>query len=149
MRIIGAALLALVAVVQPSAAAETDPERLFLETCGTCHFARRDPARMSEMVAPPMDMMSAHVRAAIGDDRDTFIAWVLDWVRAPSEQKSVDAMAIQRFGLMPPIGDTFPDLKDEDIKAVAGWIYDTYKNVQLPPMRQRMQWQRQMGVPPH
>lgn len=133
---IAAALLA--ALAGPAAAQSApDGQKLFMRTCVTCHFARLDPQRMAQMAAPPMDMLSAHVRAAVGPDRDKFVAWIVDWVRAPSAQKSVEPMAIERFGLMPPIGESFPELTDAELTAIGEYIYDTYKDVQLPPQEQR------------
>lgn len=131
---------ALALSLLPSLAQAEDGKAIFLRTCATCHFLQRDPARRDEMVAPPIDMMSAHVREAVRGDRDAFIRRVVDYIRAPAEGKSVDALAVQRFGLMPAIGDTFPDLTDADLRAVAGWMFDAHANVQLPPpaMRGRM-----------
>ncbi len=137
-------MAAAVLVLAPTAAmAEVDGKDLFARTCATCHFAKRDPARMAEMVAPPMDMLSAHVRVATGGDRDAFIKQVVDYVRAPSPEKSVEPMAIQRFGLMPAIGESFPGLKREDLVAIAGWIYDEYKNVTLPSPEQQRKFMEQ------
>ena len=132
--------VALILMLLPPLARAEDGKAIFLRTCATCHFLQRDPARRDEMVAPPIDMMSAHVREAVRGDRDAFIRRVVDYIRAPAEGKSVDAMAVQRFGLMPAIGDTFPDLTDADLRAVAGWMFDAHGNVQLPPpaMRGRM-----------
>lgn len=132
-------MAAAVLVLMPAMAkADVDGKELFTRTCATCHFAKRDPARMADMVAPPMDMLSAHVRVTTGGDRDAFIKQVVDYIKAPSPEKSVEPIAIQRFGLMPAIGESFPDLKHEDLVAIAGWIYDEYKNVTLPsPEQQR------------
>jgi len=131
---------ALALSLLPSLACAEDGKAIFLRTCATCHFLQRDPARRDEMVAPPIDMMSAHVREAVGGDRDAFIRRVVDYIRAPAPGKSVDVLAVQRFGLMPAIGDTFPDLTDADLRAVAGWMFDAHGGVQLPPpaMRGRM-----------
>lgn len=132
--------VALTLMLLPPLAWAEDGKAIFLRTCATCHFLQRDPARRDEMVAPPIDMMSAHVREAVQGDRDAFIRRVVDYIRAPAPGKSVDALAVQRFGLMPAIGDTFPDLTDGDLRAVAGWMFDAHANVQLPPpaMRGRM-----------
>lgn len=132
--------VALVLMLPSPPTRAEDGKAIFLGTCATCHFLQRDPARRDEMVAPPIDMMAAHVREAVGGDRDAFIRRVVDYVRAPAPGKSVDAMAVQRFGLMPAIGDSFPDLTDADLRAVAGWMFDAHVGVQLPPpaMRGRM-----------
>ncbi len=145
--LIAAALLGL--ALPASAATEPDGAEVFTRTCATCHFARLDRARMGEMAAPPMDMLAAHVRDAVGDDRDAFVAWMVDWVKAPSEAKSIEPMAIRRFGLMPPIGDSFPGITDAELRAVAGWIHDEYRDVALPPPAERRRLQEKLGVQPH
>ncbi len=113
------------------------PEAIFDRACGACHFKQRDTARRDEMIAPPMDMMAAHLRQVTGPDRAVFVARVLDFIKAPAEAKAVDAMAVQRFGLMPPIGDTFPELTDGELHAVANWIFDNFATAQLPSPGQR------------
>lgn len=133
----------MIAVLLPVAAAAQDGRAVFDKACATCHFERRDPARMNEMVAPPMDMMAAHVREAVNNDRAAFVRRVVAYVKAPSAETAVDAMAIQRFGPMPPIGDTYPDLTSAELDAVAGWIYDHYADAQLPAMDQRQMWRKQ------
>lgn len=135
-----AAVVGLALLVLSGAARAEDGKAVFLKTCATCHFLERDPARRDEMVAPPIDMMAVHVREAVGGDRDAFIRRVVDYVRAPAEAKAVDPMAVQRFGLMPPIGDSFPELTDAQLQAVAAWMFDAHTTVQLPPpaMRGRM-----------
>ncbi|MCR6631846.1 MAG: hypothetical protein NVV74_18360 [Magnetospirillum sp.] len=115
-----------------SGARAGDGRAIFLKSCATCHFASRDPARRDEMVAPPIDVMAVHVRLATGGDRAAFIRQVVDYVRAPAAEKSVDPMAVERFGLMPAIGDTFPDLTEADLALVAGWMYDAHLDLQMP-----------------
>lgn len=135
-------ILAMAALL-PAAAVAQDGRAVFDKACANCHFERRDPARMNEMVAPPMDMMAVHVREAVNNDRSAFVRRVVGYIKAPSAETAVDAMAIQRFGLMPPIGDTFPDLTDADLTLVAGWIYDHYGDVQPPAAEQRQMWRKQ------
>lgn len=148
MKVAIAAAIGLL-LAQPALAEQIDPQKLFLRTCATCHFPKFDPARVGQMAAPPMDMLTAHVRDAVGDDRDKVVAWIVDWVKAPSEEKSIEPMAIQRFGLMPPIGATFPELTDLELREIAGWIYDQNKDVKLPPMQERQRIQDKLGVPRH
>lgn len=125
----GAAVIAMF----PWAAEAGDGKAIFDEACATCHFARRDPQRRDEMVAPPIDMLSARIRQLNGSDRQAFVARVVAYVKAPSADKSADSNAIARFGLMPPIGDTFPQLTDGDLSAVAEWMFDAHGSVRLPP----------------
>lgn len=135
MRVLIFPLLSVLILTAPARAEQ--PEAIFDRACGACHFKQRDPARRDEMIAPPMDMMAAHLRQVTGPDRAVFVARVLDFIKAPSEAKAVDAMAVQRFGLMPPIGDTFPELTDGELHAVANWIFDNFATAKLPPQDQR------------
>ncbi|MCA1907375.1 MAG: c-type cytochrome [Magnetospirillum sp.] len=121
----------------PSGVWAKDGQAVFDAACAACHFKQRDPARRDEMVAPPMEMMAVHVRDAVGGQRDAFVARVVDFVKAPAESKAVDAMAVSRFGLMPAIGDSFPELTDDDLRLVAHWMFDTFAQAQLPPEEQR------------
>jgi cytochrome c5 len=127
------ACVAVVIALFPWAAAAGDGKAVFDEVCANCHFARRDPLRRDEMVAPPIDMLSARIRQLSGNDRPAFVTRVVAYVKAPSAEKSADSNAIQRFGLMPPIGDTFPQLTDGDLRAVAEWMFDAHGAVRLPP----------------
>lgn len=119
------------ALVAPAAEAGGG-KAIFDKACATCHFAQRDPARRDDMVAPPIDMMSARIRQLTGNSREAFVARVLDYIKAPAAEKSADPMAVQRFGLMPAIGDTFPDLSDGELKSVAEWMFDAHAAVRLP-----------------
>ena len=125
---------AIVAVAVAGAAeGRAEDGRAIVErTCATCHFLQRDPSRRDEMVAPPLDMMAAHVRQATGGGRAAFVDHVLGYVRHPDPAKSVDPMAVQRFGLMPPIGDSFPELTDAQLRVVADWMFDQFARVRLP-----------------
>ena len=125
--------VAVAIALVPWEAAAADGKAIFDGACASCHFARRDPQRRDEMIAPPIDMMSARIRQLSGSDREVFVARVVAYVKAPSAEKSADPNAIQRFGLMPPIGDTFPQLTDTDLRAVAEWMYDAHGSVRLPP----------------
>ncbi len=138
-------LLAVLAALLPAAtaAAASDGKAVFDKACATCHFERRDPARMKDMIAPPMDMMAVHVREAVRNDRAAFVQRVVGYIKAPSAEAAVDANAIQRFGLMPSIRDSYPDLTDTDLDAVAGWMYDHYADAQMPTAEQQQKWRQQ------
>lgn len=142
MRMISLAVLAALFPATTAAAAAPDGKAVFDKACAACHFERRDPARMNDMVAPPMDMMAVHVREAVKNDRAAFVQRVVGYIKAPSAEAAVDANAIQRFGLMPSIRDTFPDLTDADLDAVAGWLYDYYADARLPTAEQQQQQQK-------
>ena len=87
--------------------------------------------------------MSHAYSCACHSRRAAFILRLTRYIKAPTAEAAVDTMAIQRFGLMPSIHDTFPDMTDSELDAVAGWIYDYYADAQLPAAGQR-----QMGRKP-
>lgn len=131
-------ILVLIALLATSTLAKAENgEAIFDQSCGNCHFKQRNPAKRDEMVAPPIDMMAAHIKMVTGGDRAAFVARVVSYIKAPDPTKTVDPMALERFGLMPAIGDTFPELSDQQLQTVAGWVFDTFGNARLPPMDQR------------
>ena len=79
---------------------------------------------MGSMKAPPMAMVSAKVKHAVGNDKAAFTAFVIDYIKNPSQDKAVCMpMAIRRFGLMPPIGAS---MSMEERAAVALWLYENF-----------------------
>lgn len=132
------AVAVLIGGPTPGVAIAADGQAVFAASCATCHFSHADLSRHDDMVAPPIDMATKHVLRITGDDRAAFVARVVDYVSSPAVEKSSAPMAIQHFGLMPAIGETFPDLTGDELQAVAGWLYDTYAHAPLPRGMDRM-----------
>ena len=80
--------------------------------CATCHTEQPPPGK-----APPLSMVAMHYRAAATDSADA-VARIAAWVSAPAAERSLlPAMAIERFGLMPPLA-----LPDSQRQAVAVYV---------------------------
>ena len=80
--------------------------------CVACHTEQPPPGK-----APPLSMVAMHYRAAATDSADA-VARIAAWVSAPAAERSLlPAMAIERFGLMPPLA-----LPDSQRQAVAVYV---------------------------
>ena len=126
-RLAAAALACLVPLT--AAAAERGAE-VFASTCSTCHLETLSADAVDQakdLKAPPMNLLSTLIRKKVGNSEPAFIAHVMEFTVRPAKEK-VKAMpaAVEEFGLMPPIGDTAPNLTEGDLRAVAGWLYDHY-----------------------
>ena len=76
--------------------------------------------------APAMKMIAMRIKKMKGDDRDTFVAFVKDYIQNPSPDKGVCMpMAYKNFGVMPPIGK---GMSEEERLAVSEWLYDNFKD---------------------
>ena len=91
------------APVGPAAAqrtvAQLEAGRQVVRTvCLTCH-TEQPPMK----AAPPFAMIAIHYRGAVPDSVAA-VARIAAWVRAPARERSLmPAMAIERFGVMPPL----------------------------------------------
>ena len=81
--------------------------------CMACHKdAREDP-----MLAPPVFALKRHYGWKYGEDADAFAAAIVEWVKAPSEEKSLMPGARQKWGLMPAL--PFPEA---DLKLIGAYL---------------------------
>lgn len=137
MNWLGAAILMLSGT---AVAAESGAE-IFAAHCSACHVESMSAAEADhadDLLAPPMNLLSTIVRLKTGDDRDAFVAHVVDFIRKPAMEK-VLAMpeATERFGLMPSVAETAPDLGEKDLRAVADWLFHHYSyDVELKELRE-------------
>lgn len=84
-----------------------------------CHVAEGRPT-----IAPPIFAVKNHIIAE-HPERDDFVQRVISWVKSPDEEKALMPGAIRKFGLMPAM----PQLSDDDLQAVAEYLYDTDMNL--------------------
>ena len=83
--------------------------------CTACHKETfTDP-----MLAPPMAMVKDHYSRLFKSDKAGFVEAVVDWVKAPKQEKTLMPGAIRNFNIMPPL-----PLPDEDLKAIATYLYE-------------------------
>lgn len=103
--------------------------RVFTETCSACHVESMsaEETTTADIAAPPMNLLTTIIREKTGNTEAAFVAHVTDFVVHPAREK-VKAMpeAVDRFGLMLPIGETAPSVTPDDLRAVAAWLYSHY-----------------------
>lgn len=97
-------------------------------------------AVMKTMKAPPLSKVSAKLKYEFGNDKAKFTAFVKDYLRNPSADKSkCMPIALKRFGVMPPIGK---GLSDAELDSVASWLYTHFDTQWNPGEQQRCQGQK-------
>lgn len=92
--------------------------KLMVTKCYICHFETPDPAKMNQMIAPPMLRVKEHYLPNYQNKED-FIKAITAIVTNPSEVKTLMPGAIQKFKLMPKL-----IYNPEDLKLIAETIYD-------------------------
>lgn len=91
---------------------QEDGKQVFDAICTQCHSVQ-PPARQ----APPMSHIARHYLMEI-PERDEAAQRIADWVREPSEERSLlDSHAIRMWGVMPPVA-----LGDEQALSVAEYV---------------------------
>jgi mono/diheme cytochrome c family protein len=89
---------------------------VFEQYCMACHSYGPPPTQ-----APPMLGIANHYHQAF-TDREQGMAHMVDFIKRPSPDKSkMMPMAVQAWGLMPPM-----PLPDEQLRAVAYWTWEIY-----------------------
>ena len=97
---------------------ETEGYELMVQKCFICHFAKPDPSKKDEMIAPPMLRVQEHYKPSY-TDKDEFIAAIIEWINNPSEEKTLMPGAVRKFKLMPIL-----PYEEADLKLIAGVLYD-------------------------
>lgn len=109
---------------------------VFENKCVACHV-KTPPAGMGQrgtpehreammkMKAPPMMKVAMKVKMA-HPKKETFVAFVTDYIENPSKEKVLcNSNAVDHFGLMPPVGKT---MTTEERAKVAEWMYDNFSD---------------------
>lgn len=91
---------------------------LMTQKCLFCHFQTPDPARMDQMIAPPMLRVQEHYKPAYPNKED-FVATIIDFLNNPSEENTLMPGAVKRFKLMPRL--LYPE---EELQLIAEALYD-------------------------
>lgn len=92
--------------------------KLMQQKCFICHFPVPDPARKSEMIAPPMLRVQEHYKPADPDKKE-FVAAIKAWVKQPSEDKIQMPGAARKFKIMP-----YLNYPEDEIQLIAETLYD-------------------------
>jgi len=107
--------------VEPEAVAQTvmpstDGKKLLETKCYVCH--NPSTGENQQRIGPPMVAVKAHYLDVYGD-RESFVNGIMEFVKSPSEEKSMMRGAVRRFGVMPT--QQFPE---EEVRKIAEYIYD-------------------------
>ncbi len=90
---------------------------LMKQKCFICHFPTPDPARRNQMIAPPMVRVQEHYKPAY-PGRKAFVEAVMNYVKNPSQDKSLMPGAVSRFKLMPKLM-----YNDDELRLIAETLY--------------------------
>lgn len=106
----------LAALIAPSAAvAAPDGKAVFERNCSACHSVQPPPKS-----APPIVPIAMRYRRAFPSKAEG-VAHMAAFMKNPSKEASrIDTDAIERFGLMPPMGMLSP----AELEAVASWVWE-------------------------
>ena len=91
---------------------------VYEKVCITCHNYLPPPKN-----APPMIGVSGHYHQTF-TDRDQAVSHIANFIQQPTKEKSkLPPMAINTWGLMPPLA--LP-LASEEVQAVSYWVWEIY-----------------------
>ncbi len=126
MKKITTLLVALVATFTLANADALTGQKIFDTKCVACHTQKK-PEKMSEkkdMKAPPMAKISAKIKHSFDNNKTKVVAFIADYIENPSQEKvKCMAMAVKKFGLMPPIGK---EMTKEEREVVATWVFENF-----------------------
>ncbi|TBN04311.1 hypothetical protein EYD45_06745 [Hyunsoonleella flava] len=105
--------------------------KLMVQKCYICHFEKPDPSKRNQMIAPPMLRVQEHYKLSFTNKQE-FVDAVVNFVKTPSEEKTLMPGAVKKFKLMPKL-----IYKDADLRLIAETIYD-YDFGSAPKARKRM-----------
>lgn len=106
-----------------------DGKKLLEQKCASCHNLDMPPETTADEPAPPMMAVTFHVTDYMevgnpAEKRGKFIAFVTDYARFPSAEKSFcDKESLKSYGLMP---SQKGKISEEELEAVAAYMFDHY-----------------------
>ncbi len=110
---------------------ESKGYQLMVSKCFICHLPKPDPAKMNQMIAPPMMRVKAHYLPEYSDKK-SFVQAVMAIVKNPSEKNTLMPGAVKKFHVMPKLV-----YNDQDLKLIIETIYD-YQFGSTPNSRMQM-----------
>ena len=84
--------------------------------CYVCHSPTAAP---DDRLAPPLEIAKRNYLAETST-RVEFVDAMVEFILRPTEEQSMLHSDVEQFGLMDPLG-----LSEEEIRAIAEYIYDT------------------------
>ncbi|MEE9320934.1 MAG: c-type cytochrome [Granulosicoccus sp.] len=105
----------LLSITVAGADEKTTGKELLTQRCLICHGTQQTA---ENRLAPPIVAVKQRYLKQY-PDRDSFINAITQWVKAPSEDRSLMQGALRKFGLMPTLS-----YADNDVAAIAKYIYE-------------------------
>ena len=118
MRILTVLCSMMIAANSFALSPEAEEGKTLFPACDVCHNPSMDPP-----LGPPMWGVKRQYQKNTMDEED-FVETMVDFVRAPSEEKVIHKEAFSQLGLMPPM-----PLPDDLLKKIATYILEE----QFPP----------------
>ncbi|WP_111710188.1 hypothetical protein [Lutibacter citreus] len=112
--------------------------KLLESKCYICHFEVPDPAKMNQMIAPPMLRVKDHYLPNYQNKED-FIKAITNIVNNPSEVNTLMPGAIKKFNVMPKL-----IYNQDELKLIAETIYK-YDFGAAPKMKMLMMGELQLN----
>ena len=104
---------------------------LMKQKCFICHFEKPDPAKMAQMIAPPMLRVQEHYKPAYAE-KENFVKAVMAYVNNPSQDKTLMPGAVKKFNLMPKVV-----YDQNELKTIVETLYDLDLG-SMPKMHMKM-----------
>ena len=104
---------------------------LMQQKCFICHIEKPDPSKKDLMIAPPMLRVQEHYKPSYPDKND-FVQAITEWVKNPTETKTLMPGTIRKFNLMPKL-----PYEDADLKLISEVLFDIDFG-DMPKMRKNM-----------
>lgn len=92
-----------------------DGKAIFDKNCSVCHSVNPPPKS-----APPIVPMASRYHLQFKSKTEG-VNHLVAYLKSPDRKKAVDPQAVTRFGLMPAL-----QLPEEELQAVAGWVWEQY-----------------------
>ena len=113
--------LVMVGLTSLGVADDHNGEELFKEKCISCHLIYK-PEDMSQIKAPPLQMMVWKLGKTFNHDPEKFEAHINDFVLNPTIEKAL-CPAVKRFGVMPSLEGK---ITKEELAVIAEWIVENF-----------------------
>lgn len=103
---------------QTSAVFNSKGYELMSQKCFVCHFQKPDPAKINQMIAPPMLQVQEHYKPAYPNKSD-FVKKIIDYINNPSEENTLMPGAVRKFNLMPKL-----IYDEQELQLIAETLFD-------------------------
>ena len=117
---------------------------LLKSKCATCHMLEKPTADMiPDLKAPPMEAVMYHTKLVM-NDKENMKAFIADYVRNPSAEKSVcESNKVQQYGVMPALKGS---ISDEELSKISNYLIEHYPSKEFVEMITEIQKNDKMNA---